>query len=166
VKLLIVRHAKSMDRNDFTGSDDWDRPISDVGRREMKENADGIKSLVPGVDTFVSSPLRRALQTADIVIERYGVSTDPVKTETLAPEADPSDFHNWLKECDLDGTTAIFGHRPSLPRIVSYLLSGRKNAFVELKKGSALLLEIDSSMSESASELQWAMTPEQLRRFA
>jgi phosphohistidine phosphatase len=155
-----------MERNDFTGSDDWDRPISDIGRREMKENADGIKSFVPSIDTFVSSPLKRALQTADIVIESYGVSIDPVKTKTLAPEADASDFHNWFKESDMDGTVAIFGHRPSLPRIVSYLLSGREDAFVELKKGSAVLLEIDSSKLGSAAELQWAMTPEQLRKIA
>jgi phosphohistidine phosphatase len=46
MKLLIVRHAIAEEREDFarTGKDDRLRPLTDDGRKRMKQGARGLRS--------------------------------------------------------------------------------------------------------------------------
>jgi phosphohistidine phosphatase len=163
MKLVVVRHAKSMDRSEFTGDDDWKRPISEEGRKEMQKVARGLHQLIPEVERFVSSPLKRAKQTGDIMKAYYeekgGRDYRLEETETLIPSAASSDFERWLRENAKGGTMAVFGHKPSLPKIVSYLLSREDDAFISLKKGSACLVDISPG---ERGELQWLLAPKQL----
>lgn len=161
--LLIVRHAKSMSREKFNGEDDWERPISDEGRHEMEEAAVGLRNLVPDVRSFVSSPLKRAKQTRSIVRDVYSNNHQIKQTEALAPKASGAEFQDWLRSNADEEPIAIFGHNPSLPRIVSYLLSGQEgDSFVDLKKGSTTLMKLTDLSKSSSGTLKWMINPKQL----
>lgn len=162
--LLVVRHAIAEDRESFarTGEPDELRPLTLRGRRRMQRAAKGLRALVPRIDVLATSPLVRAVQTAEIIADEYG---DLVLEEVTALEPDSSSKNllGWL-EGQADGSTvAVVGHEPSLSLHVSWLISRSDEPFVEFKKGGACLLRFYDEVFSGGATLLWMLTPRQLR---
>src|SRR6201996_4289341 len=124
MKLLLIRHAIAEDRDEFarTGRDDRQRPLTDEGRKKMKQGARGLRKLVPEIDLLATSPLTRAAQTGAVVDSVYG-GLKEVEIAELAPEASPVEFLSWLRK-QTAATVAMVGHEPSISLILSWLLTG------------------------------------------
>jgi phosphohistidine phosphatase len=164
MKLLVVRHAVAQEREEFaaTGRPDDLRPLTDGGRRRMRRGARGLRRLVPHLDVLASSPLTRAMQTAEIVAEAYhGMEVTAVAE--LAPEAVPDALVPWLGGVPPTSTVAVVGHEPHLGFLLGWLLTGRHASFVELKKGGACLLEFEDPPAAGGATLLWCAPPKQLR---
>jgi phosphohistidine phosphatase len=54
--LLVIRHGLAGDREEFakTGRPDDERPLTPKGRRRMRRNARGLRTLVPGLDLLAT----------------------------------------------------------------------------------------------------------------
>ena len=76
------------------------------------------------------------------------------------------DTELWAATTD-SGTdlVVLVGHEPHLGVFVSWLLTGLQESFVELKKGSACLLEFEKDVKPGRARLLWAMKPGQLREL-
>jgi phosphohistidine phosphatase len=61
---------------------------------------------------------------------------------------------------------ALVGHEPDLGRLMSWLLSGRQNSFVQFKKGAAALLEFSRVPRAGNGTLVWLLSATQLAAFA
>ncbi|HEX7183387.1 MAG TPA: histidine phosphatase family protein [Thermoanaerobaculia bacterium] len=166
MQLLMIRHAIAEERDDFakTGKDDDLRPLTDEGRKKMKQAAKGLKTVVPEVDLLATSPLTRAAQTAAILDSIYG-GLEEVEIEELAPETTPADFLRWLRQQKKD-TIAVVGHEPSISLILSWLLTGNERRIFSFRKGGACLLEFPDEVASGTATLLWALTPGQLRELA
>lgn len=164
MKLLVIRHAIAEDRDAwaFSGHPDAERPLTDEGRRKMRRGAQGLHTLVGGIDVLATSPLVRAAETADIVAREYG-EIEVTELEQLSPETPVDDLLPWLRERTPDETVAVVGHEPALGFLVGWLLTGRHESFVEFKKGAACLLEFDDPPAPGNAVLLWALAPAQLR---
>lgn len=166
MKLLVVRHAIAEDRAEFarSGKDDHQRPLSAKGRRRFKAGAAGIASLVGEPELVASSPLVRARQTADLLAAAWG---DPPREETgaLAPGAHPRELAEWLQDRGERGTVAVVGHEPHLSHLVSWLTAGSEGAWIRVKKGSAVLLDLSMPPAPGSATLLWALAPAPLRRL-
>jgi phosphohistidine phosphatase len=166
VQLLVVRHAIAEDREVFaaSGRDDALRPLTAEGTRKMKRTARGIRAILPGIDTLVSSPLTRASETAEILRREYEL--DRVETaRELEPGTPLDEVVSWLGRLD-KGVVAIVGHEPQLGRLVTYLTSGSDHSGVEVKKGGACLIEFDGRPEVANGRLIWAISPGILRDLA
>src|SRR5436305_8482937 len=141
MKLLLIRHAIAEEREDFakTGKDDRLRPLTEDGRKKMKQVARGLQEIVPEIDLLATSPLTRAAQTGAIVDSVYG-GLKEVEIAELSPEATPVDFLRWLRKQKAD-TVAAVGHEPSISLILSWLLTGTERRIFAFRKGSACLIE-------------------------
>ncbi|HAH06552.1 MAG TPA: phosphohistidine phosphatase, partial [Elusimicrobia bacterium] len=141
------------------------RPLVPEGRRKMRKAAKGLLRLEPELGVLATSPFLRAVQTADILAERFGKT--PVEVKGLAADQEPKRLLPWLKRHGSAGkaVVAAVGHEPYLGRLVSLLLAGREGAFLELKKGGACLLEFTGPIAPGRSRLLWALTCAQLRRI-
>lgn len=166
MRLLLIRHAIAEEREDFsrTGKDDRLRPLTDEGRKKMKQAARGLCGLVPQIDLLATSPLTRAEQTGAILDSVYG-GLDVVEIEELAPETTPNAFLLWLRQ-RTEETIAVVGHEPSLGQILSWLLTGNERKILAFRKGGACLLEIPGEVAAGTATLLWALTPGQLRQIA
>jgi broad specificity phosphatase PhoE len=67
--LLLVRHGETDWNRDGRWQGHSDTKLNEVGRRQARELAEGLK----GVDVIYSSDLARARETAEIVGERLGL---------------------------------------------------------------------------------------------
>lgn len=129
----------------------------------MIRAAAGLHSVVPDLEILASSPLTRALQTADIIAEEYGDL--PIETVESLGSGDSAGLLTWLQDAMTGGTTAIVGHEPMLGEWTSWWLSGHMSDFVLYKKGAACLLEFPGRIQPGAGYLVWALAPAQLRRL-
>lgn len=183
--LLVVRHAIAEDRESFAlgGGDDQERPLSAQGRRRFRRGAAGLATQVEGVDLLLTSPLVRARQTADLLHEalrRRGCKPGRAVCPALVPGAHPRELADWLAGAEAArladparATLAVVGHEPHLSHLVSWLASGSERSWIDLKKGSAVLLALDPSgrsvsaaLRPGAATLTWALAPRQLRALA
>jgi len=178
VKVLVIRHGVAEERGKGQGrEEDWHRPLTEEGRKKMRRAAKGLAKLVKRVDVLGSSPLDRALQTAAIAGEEFGVETSVAAG--LAPGNGPAEVLKWVKQQAAgkpaggkqagDGretpVVAVVGHEPGLGVLVSWMISGLEESFVELKKGAACLVEFDGDVKPGHGRLAWSMRPRQLRRI-
>jgi phosphohistidine phosphatase len=165
MKLLLIRHAIAQDRFEFsrTGQSDYYRPLTERGRTRMARGAAGLRTVVPQVDVLATSPLTRAVQTAEIVAAAYG-GIQLEHADALGT-GDGEAFLEWLGECNPDDVVAAVGHEPHMSDWAAWLLTGSRHDFAVVKKGSAMLLEFEDSLRPGSAWLHWFLAPAQLRRL-
>jgi phosphohistidine phosphatase len=164
LKLLLIRHGVAEEREDFakSGAPDEQRPLTGEGRKKMKRVARGLGEIVAQIDLIASSPLTRALQTAEIVGKEFK-SAASTTIGALEPEQSYEAFLEWLQRLDDIETVAAVGHEPHLSGLAGWLLTSEEKALFEFKKGGVCLLEFDSVVDRGAARLRWLLTPAQLR---
>jgi probable phosphoglycerate mutase len=83
-QVLLLRHGSTVHSHDGRFSGRNDLPLDDAGRREAGAIAEHIARLGP-IDAVVSSPLRRARETAQVLVDRVGgtveIHDDLIETE-------------------------------------------------------------------------------------
>jgi len=174
MRLLVVRHAIAEDRSAFArrGRDDGERPLSKKGRRRFEAAAAALAALAGPIDLLVASPLLRARQTADLLARACDRPPRRAESGTLVPGAHPRELAEWLRSLPAQGAApapelvAVVGHQPHLGHLVSWLAGGNERSWIELKKGSAVLLDLAAAPGPGAANLLWALTPRQLRALA
>ncbi|MES2965495.1 MAG: histidine phosphatase family protein [Bdellovibrionota bacterium] len=180
MRLLVVRHGIAMEREEFQldarkkakekGVDpeifanDELRPLTGDGVRRMRKNAQSLAKLVTEPDLLVTSPLVRAIQTAE-VLQAAWVHLEAASIDELKPERASADFLSWLNAQKLkpDATVVIVGHEPHLSSLVSWFLGGTSRPMIELKKGGACLVEFKAGVDKGRGRLSWLATPKMLR---
>jgi phosphohistidine phosphatase len=162
--VLMIRHAIAEPRADEGGTqpDDRLRELTPKGRRRMKRGARGLRRLAPSVDLLATSPLARALQTAEIVSRAFDGHQITVVPE-LEPGVDSDAVIGWLRQVETSGTVALVGHEPALSGLVTALLAARERSFLELDTGGACLLEVPAGVPPGEARLVWLATARQLR---
>jgi phosphohistidine phosphatase len=159
--LLVIRHGQAEPRGG--GASDAARRLTDDGRRKMRRGARGLRNLVPELGALVASPLVRAVETAEILADVYGGAAIE-QTPLLEPEREPKELVDWLAG-RTEATLAIVGHEPLLSHAASFLLSGLRTSFLELKTGGACLLSFPDEVGAGRARLVFSLTPGQLRRL-
>jgi phosphohistidine phosphatase len=168
LRVLVVRHAIAEDAVEFarTGSPDAERPLTKDGRRKMRQASRGLIDLVPQVGVIASSPLTRAVETAEILAVRYAkanVEPEMIRLSALAPGKPGSLLLSWLDEQAREQPVMVVGHEPHLGQFVSWALTGLRDSFVEFKKGAAVLLEFEDEVRAGRAKLLWSVRPGHLR---
>lgn len=166
MQLLIIRHADAGDAEEFakTRQPDSKRPLSDKGRKQMDSASLALCLLVPKINLLAASPYTRALQTAEIVLERYPNAAREI-TDTLVPEEDPESFVRWLRAQGSREVVAAVGHEPHLSTLATWLVAGDEDSRFELKKGGACLVSFQKPPAKGAGILEWLLTGKQLAKL-
>lgn len=160
--LFVVRHGIAMEA--APGVADADRALTAVGARRITRVAMGLHWLGVRPDAILSSPLRRAEQTAQR-LQRVLLPDQEVEIfAALAPGHDPSDVAKGLHAQRGARQLVLVGHQPDLGALVSYLVTGSSTlARFEFKKGGAAAIELPALSARAIGRLLWFLTPRQLR---
>ena len=163
MKLYLVRHAIAEPHG--ARENDDDRALTDAGRARFQRAVKGLDRIKVEIELVLTSPLRRAVETADILSS--GLGDVPIQTmPELAHIQDPSVVVAALGEHSERQSLAIVGHEPGIGRLASFLLTGSpESCIVEFKKGAVayfdVALEADPALTRSA--LKWLAPPRILR---
>jgi phosphohistidine phosphatase len=120
--LLIVRHAKSSWDN--ANVSDIDRPLNDRGKRDAPAMAGRLIKAGVHIDRFVSSPAKRARQTAEFFIREFGRKEKEIVFIPGLYHAPVQTFKEVLATLDdKDASVALFSHNPGITEFANILSS-------------------------------------------
>jgi phosphohistidine phosphatase len=165
MKLYILRHAIAAKRGSrFYPGDD--RPLTNEGIRKMKRAEEALRRVVDRPGAILTSPLKRAYQTAEIAAAALGcLKRIDVFTELL-PGARPEEIAKIIFKYKEPGSVMIVGHEPDLSRFIAYLLGSRCEGF-RLKKGGLCRIDVSPGGKLSGKgALEWYLTPKLLFMLA
>lgn len=152
MKITLLRHGESIDRNNWNGTD-YDRCLTENGREEIKNIGKRISELGWNFDLILTSPYVRALETAKIIAEEIGLSSAVKISEDLACGSDYRTVLKELKSYNSNSKVLIVGHEPNLSSFISFLLSGSSDLNIEMKKAGICRLEIEFIKSDVNAKL-------------
>ena len=153
MKLYFLRHADARE-----GADDAARPLSPHGRKEALEVGRFLKLAGIEFDAAYSSPLVRAKETAEIVLDICG-STKLELTAALLNETSEAKFDEWLRGIPDAKHVCLVGHAPSLAYRVRRLLGITATDALKLPKGALACLETEDRRTAA---LKFLVTPKLL----
>ena len=154
MEVYILRHGKAAPPSLRIPSD-HDRPLTDTGRREVTRTGRALRHMGIRPDTLASSPLLRAVQTAE-AISRY-VGADVEIWEDLKPEATPDDTLHTMRTTGANSIMVV-GHEPHLTGLISHMTSGHP-VQISLKKGGLACVRLPVLRR---GVLRYILTPKQM----
>ncbi len=159
--LYLVRHAIAEDSS--ASGRDADRALTTEGKAKMRRAAAGLAALEVRLGRILTSPYRRAVETAEILAAALGSVETRVLPE-LAAGADPTAVLAALRPHRQVDALALVGHQPDLGYLSSQVMTGRPDACpLPFKKGAVACFEIAEPRGSLRGELSWFLTPKQLR---
>ena len=159
---VLLRHGIAVAREEWEGKD-IDRPLTEKGKRRVREVAAGLRRLEVRPTVIYTSPARRALETAQLLhglLERASLMQ---LRDELLPEVPPAEVLRLMQDLPPESCVLCVGHEPQLGMAASVLLSGRASASFPLKKAGACLIELPIQAKPGRGVLRWWLMPGQLR---
>lgn len=125
MKLYLMQHALA-----YSSEEDQERPLSPQGIDQAKAAAKGLKRLGLSFDLIVTSPKRRAHQTAALIAEKVRFPhTDILTTEVVLPQRPPQELLDLLQKESPESRVLVVGHLPHLGQLSTQLLHGGELLF-------------------------------------
>jgi phosphohistidine phosphatase len=158
--IYFLRHASAGDKKAPTPQEDEKRPLDPKGIEQSKQMGKLLAALEVEPEAFVSSPLTRAVQTAELAAEQMKGNPSITFDDALRPDASYEQFQELLHHYERRSAIVVTGHNPNQSEFLSYLISGGtvKDA-IELKKGAVAKVEYKLGKAT----LQWCVTPKLLK---
>lgn len=163
MEIVIVRHALAEEREDFAkkGLEDQFRPLVLKGRKRMQKVCMRMKDFVKDVDAIVTSPFTRAAQTAQILAQAYP-GAKVLEIPEMVPQSPPQALLKWIRTQGRNyKRIMIVGHEPHLSVFASFMLTGKAESFIDLRKSGILSLEVETfaQANPGGAELMYSIPP-------
>lgn len=141
--LHLFRHGIAIDREDPACPSEHDRFLTPKGIAKTQAAAQGLRALGMKPNIILTSPLLRAVQTAEIACEALGYPVKKLRqTETLKSDAKPADLFDELSGLKAEEVLCV-GHAPNLDEVIAFAI-GSHGAVTSLKKAGLGSVDIES----------------------
>lgn len=161
-QVLIVRHGTAVNVGEKGVRRDADRMLSPEGREKTRQAALGLRRIDCRPALVLSSPLVRAVETAEIFAETLQVEEDIRILPAIGSPIDLRAAVSSLRSC-ADFPVMLVGHMPGLSDLASSLVSGGCSAAFAMRKASVLCIAFDGTPAPGAGALEWFVPPKVLR---
>ncbi len=163
--VYLMRHGIAADA--AAGMNDADRALTSEGVSKSERVAAGLHKLGVKPDLVLSSPLRRAEETARLVAD---VLNPKVPVELYPPLAGGfavEDVVKGLRPHRGARELLLVGHQPDLGELASHLLTGSIRLVpLPFKKAGVAAIAVGAMPPRTPGTLEWFLTPAQLRAIA
>jgi len=164
MKLYVLRHGIAVEPGSPGYENDSTRPLTPEGKRALRHVAAFLRKKEVRFDRILSSPFRRARQTAEIVAGNLKQEKRLAFSVALTPDGDVDVLIRQLNATKpVPEHVLLVGHEPYLSRFVSLLVSGNSGADIQLKKGGLCKLDADTLHAGHCARLLWLLTPGQMK---
>ncbi len=139
MQIYLLRHGIAEDAK--PGQPDSERALTGDGR-----------------DMILSSPYRRAVETAAVAAEVLGYKGEIVRTRALVPEASPFDTWDEIRQRKDERAILLASHEPLMSSMAAFLLDSPALR-VEMKKAALMRIDCERFGPKAAGVLKWMLTP-------
>jgi phosphohistidine phosphatase len=162
MNLFILRHASAGVKR-LNPLLDLKRPLDKEGKSHCLHLAHVLNAMKVSFDLVVASPLKRSMQTAQLVATETGFEQRILVSNALLPEATYTQFQRLLRECSAYENVLVVGHNPNLSAFLGQLVGSGVDdsamARIRLRKGSLARL----SLQRGPAVLQALIDPRTVR---
>ncbi len=154
--IYFLRHASAGEKR-ANPKQDEKRPLDKLGIEQSRYVGRALALVDTQVDAILSSPLKRATQTAALVGNELGYDAKIHLEAALRPEAGFDGFRSLIRKYAKFDSIMVIGHNPSLTEFCSLLLTaGGDDGVLDLKKGAVARVEYTGKKN---AVLEWCLTP-------
>jgi len=165
MELFILRHGEAGQRSSLAS--DRTRPLTSAGKVEIFEIAKALKIIGLKFDLVVTSPLKRAYDTAIIVSDIFNIGNRVQVWKELAPEGQRTEVYRKISQLREEYVVLIVGHQPLLGEMANDMIHKGKSSpcNLMLKKGGLVRIRLLTKINVPRGELRWLITPRILKNI-
>jgi phosphohistidine phosphatase len=161
MEIYLMQHGES-----YSKDKDPERSLTPQGEEQIHLSAKALKKMDVKFDLIISSPKKRARQTAEIIASELGYPKDGIEvTETLEPTVPAKDALSYLVSYSLKNRIFLAGHLPSLGEIASALVTGKSYVSLHFEMGGIVRIDVEELQAHSG-DVCWILSPDQLRMLS
>jgi phosphohistidine phosphatase len=159
--IFFVRHA-SAGQHMSNPKKDEKRPLDSDGVEQCGYVGRALAAMNVQPDLIISSPLKRATQTAVLVGNELGYEGKLLLEPAMRPEADFPEFRGMLEKYSRHEAIMVVGHNPSIAEFLGRMIAkSGSEALIDFKKGAAARVET----IRNSAMLNWYLTPKMARQI-
>ena len=141
MRLIFLRHGLAEGHFSFNQERDFERELTPEGIKRLTKTFKLFKKIESNIDVIFSSPLARAVQTAEMFWSYYQDSDLELMAD-LDILDDPLHLVEYISFLPSDGCYAFIGHDPHITKVIAALLALHpEHDFMTIKKGGICVLE-------------------------
>jgi phosphohistidine phosphatase len=159
IHLYLVRHGIAADA--APGFPDHARPLTAEGRERFRRLAKAFARLGEPPDLIFTSPLVRAVQTAELLAGAIG-RDDVGVLEQLEPQVPAAELFAEVGRRAKDGqSVALVGHDPQMSAAVALAagLAPQEAMRIDFRKGSIIRIDVKALPKTQPSQPRWWIKP-------
>ncbi|HVQ39265.1 MAG TPA: histidine phosphatase family protein [Pyrinomonadaceae bacterium] len=158
--LFLLRHAKSIPGG--AGLRDFDRMLSDQGRRQAERVGKYLKEHQVNFDLVLSSTALRARETTEIGLATAGSSAE-VRYDDRIYEASQQQLLQVISEIEPEKATVLLvGHNPGFEELLHRLTDRFPSMATATLAKVVLRAQEWSHATERGGKLDWLVKPDEL----
>jgi phosphohistidine phosphatase len=156
MQVYLLRHGIAEEGK--PGVSDADRALTPEGRRRLRHVLELASEAKVKPDLILTSPLKRAVQTAAIARQVFGHKEKIAESRALLPGSSTDETWQEIRAHEEAAPSLLLvGHNPLFADLAAYLL-GTPNAQVEFKKGAIMRIDFESLSLKPKGILRWYLT--------
>jgi phosphohistidine phosphatase len=156
MQIYLLRHGIAEEPR--PGHPDPERALTSEGREKLRRVLQQARRASVAPSLILSSPYRRALQTADVAMEALGYTAKVVRSRALTPDASPSDVWEDIRARKEETAILLASHEPLMSSLAAFLLNS-PGLQVDMKKAALMRVDCDRFGPEPRGVLKWMLTP-------
>lgn len=151
MKLFLIRHADAIEYETDTVKTDEYRFITPKGRITTIKVAEHLKNELSTLDKIFTSPLIRAVQTAEIFATELKFKNDVELVNEIRNESTVLSLQKFIKSHSSLKSLAIVGHEPKMSVLVKSFSD--KKYFTDFSKSGVCLINYD--VKNETGKFEW-----------
>lgn len=159
MQIYLLRHGIAADG--APGKADADRALTGEGKKELRALLEFAHKAGVKPALILSSPYRRAMETARIAESELGCAGGILETRTLIPSGDTAEVWQEIRAQKTEKSILLSSHEPLMGLLLGYLLGGL-NLQVDFKKGALARVDMDSFTAYPRGVFRWMIHPKML----
>jgi phosphohistidine phosphatase len=156
MQIYLLRHGIAEDAK--PGQPDAERALTGEGRDKLRRVLKRARTADLDPSLILSSPYRRAIETAAVAAEVLAYKGEIVRTRAFVPEASPYDAWEEIRTRKNERAILLSSHEPLMSSLVAFLLDSPALR-VEMKKAALVRIDCDRFGPKAAGVLKWMLTP-------
>ncbi len=156
MQIYLLRHGIAEEPQ--AGRADSERALTSEGRDKLRRVLKRARTadLDPGL--ILSSPYRRARETAEVAAEVLAYEGEIVRTPVLVPEANPADVWAEIRKRPNERSILLASHEPLMSSLGAFLLNSPA-LVIDMKKGALIRIDCLRLGPAPTGILKWMLTP-------
>jgi len=154
--IYVLRHGIAEDAGPRVS--DADRRLTEHGRDKLDAVLKTARRGNVRPELVLSSPLVRAVETAELARNILDVESPLQITSVLTPDGIPQNVWDEIRILRKLDSVLVAGHEPLLSHLTAWLL-GAPSLQVHMTKAALVAVELDAFGNHPRGVLKWMITP-------